>query len=88
MTRYRFVAWLSLLLGLACAASTWAATVELPNGDSYQGETLDGQRHGHGVYIWENGNRYEGEFFANRMHGEGTFTWADGRTYVGNFAED
>ena len=35
---------------------TWA------NGESYQGQFLNGQMHGYGVYTWASGRRYEGYF--------------------------
>jgi hypothetical protein len=37
-------------------------TIELPNGDRYEGTFLNKERHGHGVYEYANGDRYEGDW--------------------------
>jgi hypothetical protein len=31
--------------------------VELDNGATYEGEWLNGKRHGHGIYTWASGER-------------------------------
>ena len=38
-------------------------TLQLKNGDKYQGLFIDGKRHGFGIYYYAaSGNRYEGEW--------------------------
>ncbi len=62
--------------------------IDLPNGDIYVGDVVDGSRTGRGVYTWADGHRYEGDFVNNRMQGEGSYYWPDGRTYNGSFVAD
>lgn len=49
----------------------------------YQGEFLDGLKHGSGKYEWENGDRYEGTFADDRPNGNGKYQFANGDTYEG-----
>ena len=35
-------------------------TIQFPNGDTYTGGVVDGERHGKGRYTFENGDVYEG----------------------------
>jgi len=58
------------------------------DGDKYEGEWKDGQKHGQGTYTWSNGNKYVGEFKDGGKNGQGTFTWSDGKKYVGEYKED
>lgn len=39
--------------------------VKLINGSIYNGEWLEGKRHGRGTLMWEDGSRYEGEWRDN-----------------------
>ena len=55
------------------------------NGDSYEGNFVDDERSGYGVYTWANGECYRGDFEHNLMNGTGTFTWPGGRVYSGHF---
>eukprot|EP00980_Cylindrotheca_fusiformis_P004213 scaffold913_cov71-Cylindrotheca_fusiformis.AAC.6 len=65
-------------------------TCELQNGDVYQGEFVQQERHGNGEYTWamvtkkeaNNGQQqqqqqriYQGLFRQNQRHGHGTYTW-------------
>jgi hypothetical protein len=43
------------------------------NGDRYEGDLLNGLRHGYGIYIWADGHKYAGEWLNNYRHGYGTF---------------
>ena len=36
--------------------------LEFPNGAIYEGQVLDGKRHGKGIYTWKDGTKYEGSF--------------------------
>jgi hypothetical protein len=33
----------------------------------YEGELLDGKKHGYGIYKWESGSKYEGQWRDNKL---------------------
>ena len=45
----------------------------------YDGEWLDNNMHGFGIYSWKDGRSYEGNYLMDKKEGYGTYTWADGR---------
>lgn len=55
------------------------------DGSEYQGEWLDGKRHGIGTYISPTGTRYEGEWENDEASGHGVCHYADGMKYDGQF---
>jgi hypothetical protein len=67
---------------LQWATKTW------PDGSSYTGSMLSGQRHGHGSYNWADGSSYTGEWQDDKLHGSGVFKFANGDVYTGQYADD
>lgn len=56
------------------------------DGSIYEGDFVDGLKHGRGVYWWATGHRFEGEWVHNQRH-RGTYTWPDGAWYEGTFRD-
>jgi hypothetical protein len=46
-------------------------TYSFTNGDVYEGNFVNGKRHGIGAYNYANGNRFEGEFKNDKPNGRG-----------------
>jgi hypothetical protein len=51
--------------------------------ESYEGEFLNGKRHGFGSYFYANGSKYIGEWSNDRANGKGTMIFVSGAKYVG-----
>ena len=51
--------------------------------ESYEGEFLNGKRHGFGSYFYANGSKYIGEWNNDRANGKGTMIFVSGAKYVG-----
>ncbi len=51
------------------------------DGSFYEGELLDGYKHGYGSILYPDGSRYEGHFSHNLRHGTGSF-WEPGRYHI------
>ena len=49
----------------------------------YEGENVEGKKHGQGKMTYASGNVYEGEWAEDKKHGKGTFTYASGQVEVG-----
>ena len=49
----------------------------------YDGEFVDGEKEGFGVYSYHDGSRYEGNFDNGAPHGKGFEIWTDGDVYSG-----
>ncbi|XP_076577750.1 ankyrin repeat and MYND domain-containing protein 1 isoform X2 [Chaetodon auriga] len=58
---------------------------EWPDGSRYEGEFVDGLKHGRGKYTWTNGEYYEGSFYKDYRHGDGLYCWPTGHTFTGKF---
>ena len=43
------------------------------SGDRYDGDYVDGKRHGHGVFYYANGNHYDGDWVDDKYHGHGVY---------------
>jgi len=61
--------------------------IEYKNG-TYEGETVDGKRHGKGKYTWTDGEKYEGEYVNGKRTGKGKYYYANGNVYEGDWVED
>ena len=55
---------------------------------TYEGESLEGQPHGRGTFVYAHGATYEGEWVQGKRHGAGRLVQADGGSYVGEWRED
>ncbi|KAL4465492.1 hypothetical protein ABPG72_009430 [Tetrahymena utriculariae] len=51
----------------------------------YQGEWVDGKKHGQGILRMKDGTFYEGQFIEGEIEGYGKMIYANGNSYVGNF---
>ena len=60
-------------------------SLDLGDGDSYEGEMKDGKYHGMGTYRWGNGNVYTGEYVNDVRQGKGKFAFASGSSYEGEW---
>lgn len=60
-------------------------TYNLPNGNRYIGEMLNGMMHGQGTYTFANGGEYIGDFQDGKWHGRGTLARTDGTLLDGYF---
>jgi len=58
------------------------------DGSTYEGDWVDGEMTGKGLFIYSSGDKYEGEFFRNCRHGNGTQTWKDEGSHIGNWKND
>ena len=59
---------------------------------TYEGDLMNGKKHGVGKFVWSQGGTYEGEFHNGRMHGAGKMSyccgeWA-GYYYEGGWEND
>ena len=43
----------------------------------YEGDFIDGKKHGRGIYTVPNGNRFEGDYLDDKRHGPGIMTYAN-----------
>ncbi|XP_075901578.1 ankyrin repeat and MYND domain-containing protein 1-like isoform X2 [Nelusetta ayraudi] len=58
---------------------------EWDDGSRYEGELLDGLKHGTGKYTWTSGEHYEGSFYKDYRHGDGIYSWPSGHKFTGKF---
>jgi hypothetical protein len=55
----------------------------------YEGNYVDGKKHGVGKFVFPSGDVYEGEFVNNKMHGMGTYTYKKTQDiYSGEWSDD
>ncbi|XP_037106446.1 ankyrin repeat and MYND domain-containing protein 1-like isoform X2 [Syngnathus acus] len=58
---------------------------EFLDGSKYEGDFVDGLKHGKGRYSWQNGEFYEGSFYKDYRHGDGMYCWPTGNKFMGKF---
>eukprot|EP01102_Stenamoeba_stenopodia_P020946 TRINITY_DN8322_c0_g1_i1.p1 TRINITY_DN8322_c0_g1~~TRINITY_DN8322_c0_g1_i1.p1 ORF type:complete len:1150 (+),score=232.72 TRINITY_DN8322_c0_g1_i1:180-3629(+) len=56
-----------------------------PNGDTYEGEFVNGKRHGKGKYTFSSGDVFEGQHEQGQFSGYGTYRYVNGDVYNGQF---
>nr|XP_057929061.1 ankyrin repeat and MYND domain-containing protein 1-like isoform X2 [Doryrhamphus excisus] len=55
------------------------------DGSRYEGEFVNGLKHGKGRYTWKSGELYEGSFYKDYRHGDGVYCWPSGHKFIGKF---
>ena len=76
-------AWMSKMLRYKHEMTGIATLVR--HGYTYEGEFVNGHKHGYGRYIWDDGNVYTGEWRDDLIEGYGTHVWKCGDIYSGNW---
>nr|XP_009681641.1 PREDICTED: radial spoke head 10 homolog B isoform X3 [Struthio camelus australis] len=61
---------------------------QYPLRNKYVGDFVNGDRHGHGRFIYASGAVYDGEWVCNKKHGKGKFVFTNGHVYEGEFIDD
>ena len=51
----------------------------------YDGQTLNGKKHGWGTCEWPSGNRYSGTFVSDKREGQGVIEYSNGARYEGQW---
>ncbi|KEP61083.1 UNVERIFIED_CONTAM: MORN repeat-containing protein [Hammondia hammondi] len=64
---------------------TGLASVQYTNGDSFEGEFVNGRKEGRGVYTYRNGDKFQGEYKNNKRTGLGRTDYSAGGFYHGNY---
>ncbi|CAF1336171.1 unnamed protein product [Didymodactylos carnosus] len=57
----------------------------LPDGGSYEGDTVNDIPNGRGVCVWPTGTHYTGEWKDGKKHHRGTYTYTNGDRYAGEY---
>ncbi|XP_061540142.1 ankyrin repeat and MYND domain-containing protein 1-like [Phycodurus eques] len=58
---------------------------EFLDGSKYEGDFVNGLKHGKGRYTWKSGEFYEGSFYKDYRHGDGMYCWPTGNKFIGKF---
>ena len=72
----------------AVPVSVGAQVLTYDDGGTYEGETVNAQRHGRGTHRCANGDTYEGQWRYDQRHGRGTMAFANGLRYEGEWRHD
>lgn len=62
-------------------------TVELPNGNKYIGNIVNGKFEGQGTFLYSHGDLYKGSFKNGTFEGRGVLKYLSGEIYDGQFKE-
>ena len=75
------------LVKLTWNHQNWISHEEIidENGNQYEGDCINGNKHGKGICDYTNGDQYEGQWENNKRHGNGVYYYADGSKYSGEF---
>jgi tetratricopeptide (TPR) repeat protein len=67
------------------AGNTWngRGRITYDDGDLYEGDVSEGQRHGDGRMTFKNGHVYNGAWYHGQRHGNGRMTFKNGHVYDG-----
>ena len=61
-------------------------TYSFNNGDTYEGDFVNGMMEGEGIYTYSKTNsKYEGSFQNGKRHGKGIYYYANGNIFDGEF---
>ena len=74
------------------ATITTTTAINYNDGSVYNGGVLNGNKHGHGEFVWGElsdwpGDRYVGDYHNDQQHGRGKYFHANGDTYEGEWFE-
>lgn len=58
------------------------------NRDVYQGDVVDGKKHGRGILRCSDGSEYRGSWRFDACHGTGWYKSADGAVYFGEWVDN
>nr|XP_030140869.3 radial spoke head 10 homolog B isoform X1 [Taeniopygia guttata]XP_030140872.3 radial spoke head 10 homolog B isoform X1 [Taeniopygia guttata]XP_030140873.3 radial spoke head 10 homolog B isoform X1 [Taeniopygia guttata]XP_030140875.3 radial spoke head 10 homolog B isoform X1 [Taeniopygia guttata]XP_041575114.1 radial spoke head 10 homolog B isoform X1 [Taeniopygia guttata]XP_041575115.1 radial spoke head 10 homolog B isoform X1 [Taeniopygia guttata]XP_041575116.1 radial spoke head 10 homol len=61
---------------------------QYPLRNEYVGDFVNGERHGHGTFLYADGAMYSGEWVHNKKHGKGIFFFKNGHKFEGEFVND
>ena len=57
----------------------------MSNGNIYDGDWMENERYGKGIYIYSDGCSYDGDWRYDRKHGKGKMIYSNGDQYDGNW---
>lgn len=57
------------------------------NGNRYEGDLVQGRKHGEGSFLWASGQRYSGQWADDQPRGKGQMRFANGDDYEGDVAD-
>lgn len=60
---------------------------EIYDNGYYEGEFLNGKRHGKGKYVWNGGSYYDGEWKEGKQHGKGIYKGENGKITSGYWTD-